>query len=410
MEPAEIKKQLDEGFAGVKTHVDTKVDGISSEVKTLSERLEKIEKSPIITAPNLNFKFEKNYKGYDMEEQGGILEDLAARSKNPKRFKTFSNPEKMYSFKKWMIDALKAMRGDMKTAMELKAAMAEGTDSLGGYLVPIEYQWDLVLLARDISFLLQQATVLTMSEMSLKLPAEASLVSVNWIDEAGAITASDPTMGQVVLTAKKLAGLTTAMSNELLADSAIDIVSMLSKQFSYAIGMELDNQALNGTGAPVSGVLTAAAGYSAVLGSGSTSFSAVTFDACRSAVRKLASADAAVASWVYSKDVGYYLDTIKDTLGRPIYREPAGDRPAALYNRGIFESAKAPAESASGTGKGFMVLGNWANFYVGRRRGDMTIDVDPYGSFANDGTRFRVVTRWGLAMARSTAFCRIVTA
>ena len=410
MDPVEIKKQLDDGFASVKTLVEKQTVDVKSEVKSLSDRLEKIEKSPIIAAPNLNLKFEKSYKGYNLDEQGGKLIERAANSKHASSFQTFRSEEKMYGFKRWMIDVVRAMTGDVKTGMELKAAMSEGTASQGGYLVPIEYQWDLVQLARDVSFILNAATMYNMSSNVLKLPAEASLVSMNWIAEAGAITASDPTFGQVTLTANKLAGLTTAMSNEVLADSALDIVSMLAEQFSYATGLELDNQALNGTGSPVSGVLTAAAGYSVVLGSGSTAFSAITFDVIRSAIRKLAIADAAQASFVYSKDVAFYTEILKDNYGRYLYRDPAGNLPPQLWNKTIFQSAKAPQEADSGTGKGFIALGDWSKFYIGRRRGDMTIDVDPYGSFANDGVRFRMVTRWALALARSTAFCRIVTA
>lgn len=410
MDPVEIKKQLDEGFAGVKTLVEEKVGGINEQVKTLSERIEKIEKSPILVAPNLNFKFEKMHKGYNLEHQGGALEDIVARSANPKRFKTFGNAEKMFGFKKWMIDVSKALRGDMKTAMELKAAMQEGSDSVGGYLVPDEYQWDLIELAKEVSFLLNEATVLTMGSDTLSMPAELTKVSMNWIAELSSITASDPTFAQVKLTAKKLAGLTTAMSNEVLADSNIDIVSLLTKQFSYATGIELDNQALNGTGSPCSGVLTAKAGYSVVLPTGSTSFSAVSFGDVRSMVRKLASVDAAAAKFVYSKDVQYYLETIKDTTGRALYREPAADRPAALYGRPIIEASNAPLEAASSTSTAFAVLGNWKAFYVGRRRGEMTIDVDPYSSFATDATRFRMVTRWALEVARTAAFCRLITA
>lgn len=399
----EIKEQIEAGIAGVKTHVD-------AEVKSLAERIEKIEKSPIIAAPALNLKYPSVHKGYNMDQVGGELEDIAHKSKNPSRFKTFANAERMYGFKKWMIDVQKALRGDMKTAMELKAAMNETTDSQGGYLVPDEYQWDIVELAKEMSFLLNEATLLTMNTDTLRLPTELTRVAMNWISENSAITASDPTFGQVALSAKKLAGLTTAMSNEVLADSSLDIVSLLTKQFSYATGLELDNQALNGTGSPVSGVLTAAAGYSVVLGTGSTSFSAITFDNVRNLVRKLSVFDADQAKFVFGKDLRYYLEVLKDTTGRSLYREPAAAVPAALYGRPIIEASNAPAESDSGVSKSPIVFGNWKAFYVGRRKGEMTIDVDPYSSFATDGTRFRMVTRWGLAIARAAAFGRIVTA
>ncbi len=236
------------------------------------------------------------------------------------------------------------------------------------------------------------------------------MVSVAWTDEAGSITAFNPTFGQVTLTAKKLAGLTSAISSELLSDTAIDIVGLLVEQFMYAIGQELDNQVLNGTGSPVSGILSAAAGYSVVLGTGSTSFSAIGANDVRSMIRKLSSADAALAKFIYSKDIQFYLDTLKDSNGRYIYREPAGDRPAALWNRPIIESAKAPAESASAVSTAFIALAFLKYFYIGRRMGAMAFASDPYTNFATDEVRFRVLTRWALAMARSTAFVRAITA
>lgn len=63
----------------------------------------------------------------------------------------------------------------------------------------------------------------------------------------------------------------------------------------------------------------------------------MTADNIRSMIRKLSAIDSAVAEFIYSKDVQYYLDVLKDTTGRYIYREPSADRPAALWSRGVFE-------------------------------------------------------------------------
>lgn len=408
-----LKKQIDEGIAGVKTLVTEQVGKVADEVKAISERVEKLEKLPAAGAPNLNLKIEKEFKGYKLEKQGiGTLTKIKGREH---LFPAFANEEKMHEYKKWCITFVKAMRGDVQSKMELqemqrKTGLGGGSDSIGGYLVPDEFQADLVMLARDVSFLLQNATVVPMSKDKLLLPAEASIVTPYWVAEKTAPTKSDPSFGQVSLEAKKLFCLTNPVAQELLDDSDIDVVSLLNDQMQYAQGLELDNQFLNGTGTPCSGVLSAACGFSVVMGTGLSNFSSVTADHVRSMIRKLSASDAAVAKFVYGKDVQFYMDTLKDDQGRYLYREPSANRPAALWNREIIESVKAPAESASAASTAFAVLGNMKYFYVGRRKGAMTIDVDPYSNFGSDQLVFRMITRWGLAMARASAFCRLITA
>jgi HK97 family phage major capsid protein len=389
---------------------------VQTEIGAFDARLKKIEAMPVAAARgDVNVIVPKVYRGYKIHRQGLELREKFV--KRPQIFQTLGNMANFDKFAEFLIDVKNALLGDLHSAQKLqkfveeeKTAMAEGTDAVGGYLVPVEYEFDLVKLARDASFALQKCTVIPMSSSSLKLPSELTLPSVTWPGEAGQGSATNPTFGQVTLTAKKVMALTDYLSRELLSDSGVDIVSLLTEQIMYAIGLELDNQVLNGTGNPVSGVLTAAAGYSVVMATGSTSFSAVSANTVRDMIRKLSAADAAEAEFIYSKDIQYYIDTLKDTNGRYLYREPSGDRPAALWNRGIFESAKAPAESASAASTAFAVLGVWKKFYLGQRSGEMALSLDPYTKFDYDQVRFRLTQRWALAVARSTAFCRAITA
>lgn len=410
----EIKQAIEEGLTGVKEAVKTAVEPVANQVKELAEKVEKLEKAPAASAPAIHTgKFVKEFKGYNLEKQGlGTFSRIKGREH---LFPAFANEEKMYEYKKWCITMVKAIRGDVQAKMELqemqrKTGLAGQSDSLGGYLVPEEFQADLIMMARDTSFLLQKATVVPMKGDTIVLPKEASLVTSYWTAEKNAPSKSDPSFGQVKLEAKKLFGLTNPVAQELLDDSEIDIVSLLNEQFAYAQGLELDNQALNGTGNPCSGVLSAACGYSVVMGSGLVNFSSVTADHVRSLMRKLSASDRAVGEFTYGADVQFYLDTLKDSQGRYLYREPSGVRPAALWNRGIIESVKAPAEAASAVSTAFLSFGNWKYFYVGRRKGAMSIDIDPYSNFGTDQIVFRMITRWALKMAHEEAFARLLTA
>jgi HK97 family phage major capsid protein len=250
-----------------------------------------------------------------------------------------------------------------------------------------------------------------MASDTMKLPSEVSMATSYWVAPKTAPTASDPVFGQVTLTTSKLFNLTNPVGNELLADSSFDIVSLLTEQLAYAQGQEYDNQYLNGTGAPCSGVLTAKAGYSVSLSAGKVNFSSVAASDLRSAIRKISSMDAVNGKFVYSKDIQFYIDTLVDTTGRFIYRAP-GDpvAPGRLWGRDVIESAKAPAEADSGTGKAFAIFGDLKQFYIGIRKGQMSIDIDPYSKFTTDETQFRMITRAAMNVARASAFCRLLSA
>lgn len=420
MEPDEIKKAFSEGIKEfgekMKVVIADAVEPVKKEVSALSERIVAIEKMPVFKATFGINVIPGMYRGRNLENMGGAIYQKAC--KNPSLMPIFSNAEKLHDFKKYMIDIVNALAfkdAESIEGLRKRAAMAEGAVGTGGYFVPAEYEWELVQLVRESSFAINKCTVIPMSSVTLQLPAEATLCTAAWITENSTITASDPTTDRVLLTAQKLACITTAMSNELLADSQIDIVSWLTEQFGYAILQELDNQVLNGSGSPVSGILgtsliTGVAGYSAVMVVGSTSTSNIYADIFRNAMRKLSIADAMKAEWVFGRDTRFYLETLKTAYGNYVYRQPgdASFGPGSLWGRPVNEVYKAPAETSSAKTP-IAAFGDWKQYYIGQRKGLGTIDADPYSSFATDGTRFRLVTRWGLAPARTTAFCRVLT-
>jgi HK97 family phage major capsid protein len=426
MELSEIKTAVIEGvteaskgFAQGLETLKKDVGTIQSDLTSLKGKVEKIEAMPIGEKKvNVN-TIDHFYKGYDLRNQGITAKpgDLSIREKaekNPKAFRVFGDDAKFYDYSKFMIDFIRAnmKNANINEVMEFqgryKSTMLGQTDARGGYLVPDEFQWDMIQLVRDSSFALQKCTVINMGSDTLRLPSELTLASVAWITEANAITSSAPTFGQVVLTAKKLAGLTDYVANELLQDSAIDIVSMISEQFSFAIQQELDNQVLNGTGTPISGVLTAKASYSVVMGTGSTNFSSINADKLSQMISQIKEQDQAQATFVWNKLIQHYIRTLKDVNGNYIWQKPSEGKPGSVWEIPYYQSEKAP--STTGTSTYFVALGNFKCVYIGRRLGAMTLDVDPYGGFGTDMTRYRMVTRWGMEVARTTAFSRLATA
>lgn len=421
-----IKGAISEGVKPLEDSIkslETKIGETDTSAKAIDARLKKIEALPALTKrETAAMGSSDRYKGYRIDNQMREIRHFA--SKNPDKFQVFSEPEKADEYVKFMIDLSRALTSKNpadhadyhKRLAEyveksgdpiVKAAYAEGAGSTGGYLVPTEYLWDMIQLARSRTFALDYCRIVPMGTNVLVLPSEASLPTVAWTAEAVAATESEGTFGQITLTAKRLDAF-SVVSNEQLADSAMDLVGILTEQFGYAQALELDNQVLNGTGAPFSGVLGAACGNSVVLAATSTNFSAQIADNYANAIFQLNEADAANAKWIINRISKFYLRTLKDTQGRPIFAPPGSATPGTIYEIPYVVSEKMTNTSAVSTG--FAVLGDWKKMLIGRRLGFGSLDVDPYGLFTASQTRFRLASRWAFSFGRASAFCRIITA
>jgi len=410
---AQIKGAVAEGVAPLEVDVKSLKEGVAK-IDGVEKRLEAIEKSPIITR-SFGIGTPKFHRGFNVTKQLRKGRELAA--KNPSMFEAMGDEEQTDEFVKGLLDYIAAtVKKDPKAigdiyernqkSIQQKAAYAEGANATGGYLVAPEYLWDMVMLAKSNTFMLDACTVIPMGSNQVLVPSELTRPAVAW-DAEGSVTQSEGTFAQVSMTAKRLSAYSLA-SNEMLADGSLDVATILAEQFGYAIRLEVDNQVLNGTGAPVSGLLTAAAGNSVVLASGSTNFSAQTVQNYADAVYKLNEADAANAMFVINRISKFYLRTMRDANGQFLYAKPEGQNPATMWEIPVKVSETITNTSAASTG--FAVLGDFKKFYIGRRMQFGSLEVDPYGAFTSYQTRFRVSSRWAFAVARASAFTRIITA
>lgn len=409
----QIKSAVAESLTEFKDAQKAQLDGIEQSVKSVVDRVEKIEKLPLNQRLfNINTT-PKTYLGYNLEKQLAKVRNIAAR--HPGEFDVFSSDEKSMEFAKFFLMLIKANRktpdiqaqADLHEYYQKTNQMQEGTNSEGGYLVPDEFFSDIIKLARSRTFALRECTVIPMNSDTMYIPTELTKAAVAWTAEETAATAGEPTFGRVQLTAKRLDGY-ARVTNELLEDSSIDIVGMLAEQFGYAVDEELDNQVLNGTGDPCSGVLTSAAGTDVKFGSTKTNFSEITADDVSQAIYALEGNYGDGAMFVLNRIGMHYMRTLADDNGQKIFAQPGGSVPGTIWEYPYFVSHKITNTSAAETA--FAAVGNFKYFIIGRRKGSMGLAIDPYGLFLENATRFKIVTRWGLAIGQSAAFARILTA
>jgi len=296
--------------------------------------------------------------------------------------------------------------GDWLDRHGISRAMQEDTDSEGGYLVPTEHYSE-ILRIPDRGVVEPLCRRVRMNSKTTNVPDLTTSPDVYWVGEESSITESDPVIGQKTLTAVKEAGMLT-LSNELLQDSRPEISQWLGELFSECMMLEADNQILQGSGDPCSGVLTAAAGYSVVLGSGSTSFADVSWSDLSKAISKLSPTVLDRAIFVMSPDILHYIRTLKDANNRPIW-SPDGLGPGTIYGYRVIESSKMPGESDDGAGTAFIVFGNFSGFLIGDRM-RLSVLVNPYSLQATFQTRIRWLRRIALTVGQPNKFVRIMTA
>lgn len=150
-----------------------------------------------------------------------------------------------------------AIKASARAAGEFKA-MGINPDTTGGYLVPIEQSNQVIELLRNQSlFLAAQGdsaqakgllTELPLNRDTLTIPRATGDPTTYWLGENSTISASDASLGQIQLIAKKLA-CRVVLSNELLADASVDVDNFIRDAMSKAMAREVDRVVLYGQGA-----------------------------------------------------------------------------------------------------------------------------------------------------------------
>ena len=130
-----------------------------------------------------------------------------------------------------------------------RRTLSKATNAAGAYTVPTDFYRSLWANLIEVSSILQAgATVIaTQSGESLQVPKTLTHSSGALTAEASAIAASDPTFGQLTLSAYKY-GVLIQVSNELVTDTAVDLLGYLSMQAGRAVGNAFGAHAITGTG------------------------------------------------------------------------------------------------------------------------------------------------------------------
>ena len=137
---------------------------------------------------------------------------------------------KAYNASFWTYARNRAVSNDVLNALQV------GTDSEGGYLVPDEFDRNLIEALEEENVMRRIAHVIRTNSGDRKIPVVASRGTASWVDEEAAIPESDNTFGQKTLSAYKLASM-TKVSEELLQDSEAYAAAGAANYVDLGIGL-----------------------------------------------------------------------------------------------------------------------------------------------------------------------------
>jgi HK97 family phage major capsid protein len=138
----------------------------------------------------------------------------------------------------------------------LKDTMLESVDSLGGVVVPVDFQTRVIERLQGMVIMRGRASVESTSRDKIEFPVAkdgnsqfTSAVRVTWVDETPTAGASDTnlTFGLESIPVHTVMA-ETPLSRNLIEDAAFDLAGYLSRKFAEASAVDEDNRFLTGDG------------------------------------------------------------------------------------------------------------------------------------------------------------------
>jgi HK97 family phage major capsid protein len=162
-------------------------------------------------------------------------------------------------------------------------AMGSTSANSGSSVVPDVLSSTVIALVDQYSAFAQNATNVAMPSDVLLFPRRTGGTTAYWLDENTAITASDPTMNQVTLTAKKVTGA-VVVASELLQDSIVSIADFVAAELGLSLANAVEAAAWSGNPSNAPGVAGLVTSHTGGLIKTTTAGSTTTYDYAASLV------------------------------------------------------------------------------------------------------------------------------
>lgn len=251
----------------------------------------------------------------------------------------------------------------LRGKMPIHNVLSESTDQDGGYLVPEEFEHDIVTGLDAVNVIRSLAKVIT-THHDRKIPIAVGHSAATWTAENAAYTESNPTFGQKQIDAFKLTDL-IRISVELLQDAEFDMESYIAAEIARAFGIAEEQAFCVGTGVgQPTGIFTADGG---TVGVTTAAANAITLDEVISLVYALKSPYRKNAKFLMNDATVALVRKLKDGNGAYLWQPSIqAGQPDKLLGYDLYTSPYAPTVEA---GAYAIAFGDFQNYWIGDRAG-----------------------------------------
>jgi HK97 family phage major capsid protein len=245
----------------------------------------------------------------------------------------------------------------------LHNVLSEGVDANGGYLVPEEFEHQIVEALKEENVMRKLCKVITTAN-ERKIPVAGTHSVAAWTAENAPYTESNPTFDQKTIDAYKLTDL-IKVSVELLDDSAFPLEPYIAKEFASAFGVAEETAFCVGTGSgQPTGLFTANGGAVGITAAGAT---AVTADEVISLIYALKAPYRKNAKFLMNDSTVAALRKLKDGNGQYLWQPSImAGQPDKLLGYDIYTSPYVPVMAA---GAYAIAYGDFMNYWIADRTG-----------------------------------------
>lgn len=283
-----------------------------------------------------------------------------------------------------MIRAL--IKGESRSAnFERRDVLKSST----GSPVPTSFYNQVIMKARLVAPVLATSTVLnTAGGENLQIP-RLSTYSVGTVNaEAAALGESDPAFSAFITLGAFKYGFLTQVSQELLEDSGVDMLSFLADQVGNALGFAVGSALTVGTGTvePTGIVAASSVGGTSGTATGFTADNLIDlYYSLDGAARQLPG-----VGWMMTGQSIGRVRKLKDTAGNYVFQPGLSlDSPDMLLGKPIYEN---PSMAEATTGTKSVIVGHLPSYYV-RSVGGIKLDRSDDFAFSSGLATFRAQFR-----------------
>ncbi len=286
--------------------------------------------------------------------------------------------------------------------------MVEGTDGVGGYLVPEEWANQIVETKLDMAIIRPRATVVPITTNLFHLPSVISRPKVYWRNEAATKQTSSFGLNEITLTPYSLAVI-VPLSQELVDDAQVglqgSIINLVTRLLSEAVSREEDDcfagQKGNGTGRPTG--ISTYAGIKEINAGNALNGSHIV-----GAFYKVPVQYRNNGFWIMSSDQMSIVQGLKDTTGRFIFSD-------ALTTGGLPTLKGRPVLEHNNLGIASILFGDISAYWIADRQGIRVrvsdeATVASTSAFEKNLVYVRVEERVDGELADTAAFAEITNA